>query len=64
MTTRDEGSIGLNYYGWYLWVRNWAGRLVSPARVQRWAVKLTRLFRRWESREGLGCSYVLILMKE
>src|SRR5207244_4423670 len=21
-TTRDEGSIGLNYYGWYLWLRN------------------------------------------
>ncbi len=32
-TTRDEGSIGLNYYGWYLAVRNLTGRKLSDGHV-------------------------------
>jgi 2-polyprenyl-3-methyl-5-hydroxy-6-metoxy-1,4-benzoquinol methylase len=64
VTTRDEGSIGLNYYGWYLWVRNCFGRYLSQDRMDYWAAWLTKVFRRWEHREGLGCAYVIILVKD
>lgn len=63
LTTRDVGSVGLNYYGWYLWVRNWAGRYVATRRVEKWASQLTRMFSRQELTEGRGASYVVVLEK-
>ena len=63
-TTRDEGSIGLNYYGWYLWVRNCFGEKISKEQMDRWAMWFTNTFRRWEQREGFGCAYVTILIKD
>jgi SAM-dependent methyltransferase len=64
ITTRDEGSIGLNYYGWYLWVRNCFGRYFPPGRVNYWAAWLTKVSRRWEHREGQGCAYVIVMVKD
>jgi 2-polyprenyl-3-methyl-5-hydroxy-6-metoxy-1,4-benzoquinol methylase len=64
ITTLDEGSVGLNYYGWYLWVRNCFGRYTSRERVDRWAMWLTKAFRRWEQREGLGCAYAIVMVKD
>ena len=51
-TTRDEGSTGLNYYGWLLAVRN-----------ERWAGRITRLLRPWEEKEGHGASYTVAFRK-
>jgi SAM-dependent methyltransferase len=62
-TTTDVGSIGLNYYGWYLWVRNWFVGFSKPS-IDRWAAQLTRAFARWEIAEGKGCSYVLVMIKQ
>ena len=62
-TTRDEGSIGLNYYGWYLWVRNMFSSKLSRERIDRWARWLTNAVRYWERQEGHGCAYVTILVK-
>jgi 2-polyprenyl-3-methyl-5-hydroxy-6-metoxy-1,4-benzoquinol methylase len=56
-TTRDVGSLGLNFYGWYLAVRNAMRRRESSRAVEFAAGKLAALFRRWESAEGRGCSY-------
>ena len=63
LTTRDVGSVGLNYYGWFLWVRNWPGRFISPERIGRWAAKLTNMFSSRELKEGSGASYVVLLEK-
>jgi 2-polyprenyl-3-methyl-5-hydroxy-6-metoxy-1,4-benzoquinol methylase len=63
ITTRDEGSLGLNYYGWFLWVRNWFGNYLSREKTDLWAARLTKWCKRWEHREGQGCSYVAILVK-
>jgi SAM-dependent methyltransferase len=51
-TTRDEGSTGLNYYGWLLAARN-----------ERWAGRITRLLRPWEQKEGNGASYTIAFRK-
>lgn len=64
VTTRDAGTLGLNHYGWYLWVRNRFGRVLSEKRVKAWATRLTRLFARRELSEGEGCCYVAILTKD
>jgi 2-polyprenyl-3-methyl-5-hydroxy-6-metoxy-1,4-benzoquinol methylase len=64
LTTRDVGSLGLNYYGWYLWMLKQGSRVVTAARAQRWAARWTRAVRPWEEREGRGCSYVVILIKQ
>jgi 2-polyprenyl-3-methyl-5-hydroxy-6-metoxy-1,4-benzoquinol methylase len=62
-TTRDVGSLGLNYYGWLLAVRH-ALRGGGSARtvdfLTRW---LTSLFGPLERREGWGCSYTVALRK-
>lgn len=58
-TTRDVGSIGLNYYGWYLAVRNFAREIISDRLVQRIARMITRVVRRKEEAEGFGCSYTV-----
>ncbi|WP_316189684.1 methyltransferase domain-containing protein [Bradyrhizobium sp. SZCCHNS1054] len=63
-TTTDVGSIGLNYYGWYLWIRNRFGKLVSGPTVDRWAAKLTAAFSRWERAEGGGCSYLIVFVRD
>jgi 2-polyprenyl-3-methyl-5-hydroxy-6-metoxy-1,4-benzoquinol methylase len=62
-TTRDAGSIGLNFYGWFLWIRNMAGGRLDASWAQSWALGLTRMVKRWEEAEGQGCSYVTIAMK-
>jgi protein-L-isoaspartate O-methyltransferase len=62
-TTRDVGSIGLNYYGWYLAVRNALRRRISDGTVARMAARLTSLFRSWEEAEGGGCSYTIALRR-
>ena len=63
-TTTDIGSIGLNYYGWYLWVRNRFAGYMSKPTIDRWAASLTKTFARWETVEGKGCSYVLVMIKQ
>lgn len=62
-TTRDEGSLGLNYYGWFLWVRNLAAGYLSERRISGLAAMLAKRFSWREHREGAGCSYVAILKK-
>jgi hypothetical protein len=62
-TTRDLGSIGLNYYGWYLAVRNALGNVLSARRVAMLAQGITSCCRRWEESEGGGCAYTVILRK-
>lgn len=64
VTTRDVGNVGLNYYGWYLWVRNRFGRFMTEPRLHAWAARLTHFFSRWELREGQGCYYLVILAKK
>lgn len=59
-TTRDVGSLGLNYYGWYLAVRNYLPRKVSDRWIQRIARWITRGVRRSEEAEGGGCSYTVV----
>ena len=62
-TTRDVGSIGLNYYGWYIAVRNSTSK-VLPDRCIRGAAKLiTGLLRYREDSEGKGCSYTIALRR-
>lgn len=58
-TTRDVGSLGLNYYGWFLAVRNAMRRKESSATVDFLARRLASMFRRWESSESRGCSYTV-----
>lgn len=62
-TTRDVGSIGLNYYGWYLAVRNLTRGLLADRRVHTVARWITTLLRRREEAEGAGCSYTIALRK-
>jgi len=62
-TTRDVGSIGLNYYGWLLAARNAVRGKVSNRIIEAAAGRITALVRRWESREGRGCSYTIALRK-
>ena len=62
-TTRDVGSIGLNYYGWYLAVRNAFRGRISDGRIAGIAARLTFLFRRWEEAEGGGCAYTIALRR-
>ena len=45
VTTRDAGSVGLNHYGWYLWVHNRFGGWLPEARVQDWATSSPSSFR-------------------
>lgn len=63
-TTRDVGSTGLNYYGWYLAVRNFAGKFLSDRYVQKIAALITNRFRAVEEIEGNGCSYTIVLKKQ
>lgn len=63
-TTRDAGSVGLNYYGWYLAVRNAVRGRLSDRWTSFAARRITSLFRRWEEgEEGMGCSYTIALRK-
>lgn len=62
-TTRDVGSLGLNYYGWYLAVRNLSGGLLTDRHVQTVARKITDRFRRFEEVEGKGCCYTIAFQK-
>jgi hypothetical protein len=62
-TTRDIGSLGLNYYGWYIAIRNAIGRHVSQRTVDRLAHRLTATLRRFENAEGRGSSYTIALQK-
>lgn len=63
-TTRDPGSLGLNYYGWLVAVQNATRRKVSQSAA---AALLTRrlaaLFAPWEAREGAGAAYTVALRK-
>lgn len=62
-STRDVGSIGLNYYGWYLAVRNLT-RGVFPERLVRGiAGCIAAVFRCREEAEGGGCSYTIAFRK-
>jgi 2-polyprenyl-3-methyl-5-hydroxy-6-metoxy-1,4-benzoquinol methylase len=63
-TTRDVGSLGLNYYGWYLAIRNHARGLWSESRVQRAAAWVTERLRPRESVEGAGCSFTTAFRKK
>jgi glycosyltransferase involved in cell wall biosynthesis/SAM-dependent methyltransferase len=63
-TTRDAGSLGLNYYGWYLAVRNALQRRLSDKQIHAWARRTARFMRRWDETEGKGCSYIMVLRKE
>lgn len=63
VTTLDEGDVGLNYYGWFLWIRNRFGRFISRERIDRWSAAVTNYFKRIESVEGRGCSYTIVLTK-
>lgn len=63
-TTRDEGSLGLNYYGWYLAVRNALQRKLSDRYIHRLARPIARVLRKWEESEGKGCSYTIAFRKE
>jgi 2-polyprenyl-3-methyl-5-hydroxy-6-metoxy-1,4-benzoquinol methylase len=62
-TTRDVGSLGLNYYGWYLAVRNVCRGKVTSRAIDRVAQRTANLFRRWEAIEGKGSSYTMALRK-
>lgn len=63
-TTRDVGSLGLNYYGWYLAARNALRWLLSDRQVQYLAKQITKVLRKWEEGEGKGCSYTIVFRKE
>jgi len=58
-TTRDVGSIGLNYYGWYLALRNLTGRKLPERWIGSAAQRITGWLRRSEGAEGKGCSYTM-----
>jgi len=62
-TTRDVGSLGLNYYGWYLAVRNFLPRKTPD----RWIHHITRWITKWvhqrDETEGSGCSYTVALRR-
>jgi 2-polyprenyl-3-methyl-5-hydroxy-6-metoxy-1,4-benzoquinol methylase len=62
-TTRDVGSIGLNYYGWYLAVRNFTGCKLPDRWYHSTAQRITSLFRRREELEGGGSSYTIAFRK-
>jgi 2-polyprenyl-3-methyl-5-hydroxy-6-metoxy-1,4-benzoquinol methylase len=62
-TTRDIGSLGLNYYGWYLAARNAIGRMEPNRAVNFVAQGLTSILRPWEETEGRGCSYTVALRR-
>jgi hypothetical protein len=62
-TTRDVGSLGLNYYGWYLAVRNVIRGKLADHRIHSMARWITNAFRRLEETEGAGCSYTIALRK-
>jgi len=62
-TTRDAGSIGLNYYGWYPAVRNLTRGILTDRSVHTVARWITNLLRRREEAEGTGCSYTIALRK-
>lgn len=62
-TTRDVGSIGLNYYGWYLAVRNFTRGLLADRYVHLAARKIRDWLRHREETEGRGCSYTVALQK-
>jgi SAM-dependent methyltransferase len=62
-TTRDVGSIGLNYYGWYLTVRNALRRRGSERWTTRLAMRVTSILRWWEEKEGSGCSYTIAMRR-
>jgi SAM-dependent methyltransferase len=63
-TTRDVGSMGLNYYGWLLAVRNARGHRYTDRLTERIAGRIAASLRRWEEVEGTGCSYTIALRKE
>lgn len=62
-TTRDVGSLGLNYYGWYLAVRNFFPLKISDRRIHSIARWITRWVRRSEEAEGGGCSYTVVFRR-
>lgn len=62
-TTRDVGSTDLNYYGWYLAVRNLSHGMLPELRVQAMASRITHAVRDREESEGRGCSYTIAFKK-
>lgn len=62
-TTREVGSLGLNYYGWYLAVRNFFPRKFPDRLIHSIARWITGLVRRREEIEGRGCSYTVVLRR-
>ncbi|NBS56324.1 MAG: class I SAM-dependent methyltransferase [Betaproteobacteria bacterium] len=62
-TTRDVGSLGLNYYGWYLAVRNFAGGWLGESGVRSVAGRIAGALRKREETEGRGCSYTIAFRK-
>ncbi|MHB8544476.1 MAG: class I SAM-dependent methyltransferase [Leptospirales bacterium] len=62
-TTRDIGSLGLNYYGWYLAVRNLLPLKSCDGTSRSIARIITRLLRQRESTETHGCSYTIALRR-
>lgn len=62
-TTRASGDLGLNYYGWYLAVRNLNQRRLGDETVQKIAHWLTDIFRTREESEHAGASYTMGLIK-
>lgn len=62
-TTRDVGSRGLNYYGWYLAVRNLVRDKLSDSKIRALAGRITALLRPFEGAEDCGCSYTIAFRK-
>jgi len=62
-TTRDVGSIGLNYYGWYVAVRNLTSNALPDRCIRGLARLITGLLRYSEESEGNGCSYTIALRR-
>ena len=62
-TTRDVGSLALNYYGWYLAVRNLTGRRLPDKIVCRVARVIANRMRSREEREWQGRSYTIALRR-
>lgn len=62
-TTRDVGSLGLNYYGWYLAVRNFFPRMVSDSWIQSIARWIGGWAQQREEAEGGGCSYTVVFRR-
>lgn len=63
MTTRDEGSLGWNWFGWVYGFSNF-GRSAGVKRMLRVAGRAVRLMMApFEDREGLGAAYTAVFRK-